>query len=87
MTVPSCDCESWTDDDEGFTLDHEADCPHYYDHLHTAEDIARFRLMIMYWDEQADGSRGTDVKELGHLVAAKMADGVTARAIELGLEQ
>lgn len=86
----SCDCEPYTieyDDDEPDVIDHEAYCPRYYNHLHTAEDIAVFRQCIMIWSERADGLGGDAIFLNHRVVAAKMAIGVTARAVELGLER
>jgi hypothetical protein len=61
-----CDC------DPGPPLEHDADCPHSYDHLSTAEDIAAFRKVLTDW--AAHGS--PEVARLTRI-------GLMARAIEL----
>lgn len=49
----------------------------WYDDMHTAEDVAAARLVLMRWIEHtsndADGMR--------------MAERITARAVELGIEK
>ena len=75
----SCDCEPFTieyDDGEQDTIDHEGGCPRCWDHLHTAEDILNIRRCIMLWS--AEGRSPTVVHD--------MAAGITARAVELGVE-
>jgi hypothetical protein len=63
--------------------------PPNYSYLHTAEDIAVFRQRIMAWSESvAELARQGDPSALDYRqAAARMAAGVTARAVELGLEQ
>jgi hypothetical protein len=60
-----------------------------YEYLHTAEEIAAFRERIMAWSESvAELARQGDPSALDYRqAAAKMAAGVTRRAIELGLER
>ncbi len=77
----TCDCKP-IDIGDGDIIEHEADCPRYYDHVHTAEGITAIRQMLM---------RGDDGNQLRLFVdrptRERMARGITARAVELGLEQ
>jgi hypothetical protein len=85
--VSDCDCEPF-DLGDGEIIDHDGDCPRNYDHLHTAEQIAVFRRYLMLADAHeerrvmAGDSPFSDHRE----VTACMQAGVTARAVELGLE-
>lgn len=47
----------------------------WYSDLDTADDIARAREILMVWSDQGDMD-----------ALARMAEGITERAIELGLE-
>ena len=82
MTTQSCDCEPADADD------HYCDCPRSWDHCTTAADIAATRNIIMRWNETA-AQRHAEGDPFFHNHregAARMARGVTARAVELGLE-
>lgn len=72
-----CDCEPF-DLGDGETSDHDGDCPSNWDHLHTAEQITLLRRFLMI----RAATLPTDPE-----IIARMAAGITARAIQLGLEQ
>jgi hypothetical protein len=65
-------------------LVHNAECPNAYSHLHTAEDIAKTREMWALWKQgqQAGGLPDAFVNGL----IAKVEQGISRRASELGLE-
>ena len=73
---------------DGHVPEHAEDCPRRHAHIHTVEEVSSARLFLMHWDETAarlarhDDSPFRDHRE----ITARMARGVTARAVELGLE-
>jgi hypothetical protein len=88
MITRSCGCEPadvFGDDD---ISEHDGDCPRYWDHLGTAGDIATARDILMRWDENAGRLYAEGNTSFGNHreTTARMGRGVTARAVELGLE-
>jgi len=68
---------------------HDGDCPRFWDDLHTAEDIAAGREMVMVWAENAQHHNHPHVfpDSCGwRETVQELAAGITARAVELGLE-
>jgi hypothetical protein len=86
VTAPACGCEPFGGGD---VSEHDGDCPRNWDHLKTAEDVAAARGILMRWDENAArlAAKG-DASFCRHReTTARMACGVTARAVELGMEE
>jgi hypothetical protein len=81
QTAP-CDCEPITHPD-GHIIEHKPDCPGNYAVLHTAQDITAMREVVMTW---AAGNQ-VDSPEDIQATRERMARGITARAVELGLEK
>jgi hypothetical protein len=79
----TCNCVPITCDD-GVIADHDGHCPRWYDNLHTAADIARARLSLF---DLIAGPRGPIDPDCGQPQRGCMAQGITVRAVELGLEQ
>src|SRR5262249_9450649 len=73
----TCDCDDMGDE----VAEHDGHCPRNYDDLYTADDIAAQRLTIMTFR----GGGTVDI-DCGQTIQGCMALGVTARAVELGLE-
>lgn len=71
MAESICGCEPAPGED----LRHDAECPRNYDDLRGEADIARMRrVLILLLENDPE-------------VTARMAEGVKARAVELGLEK
>jgi hypothetical protein len=81
--MTDCDCEP-IDLGDGEIIEHDGDCPRYWDHLTTAEGIAVVRRYMMMADAPAGPYADPD---LTAEVTARCAAGITARAVELGLER
>ena len=64
-------------------IGHAPDCTRGYDGLHTAEDIAGMREILM----QCTAAHEADNPEDIHAIRDRMAAGITARAVQLGLEK
>jgi len=73
--APPCGCEPVAIGDD-FYSEHDGDCPRAWDHLNTAEGIAVARRYLMM-----KNAHDADLE-----LTMNMADGLTARAVELGLE-
>jgi hypothetical protein len=87
MITHSCDCEPTDLVGDGDIPKHAEECPRRHDHIHTAEDVSHARMFLMRWDETAARlDRGEAPIPNRSEITARMARGVTARAIELGLE-
>jgi hypothetical protein len=88
MIARFCDCEPTDLFGDGGVPEHAEDCPRRHAHIHTAEDVSQARLFLMHWDETAARlvQRGSADLRNHREVTARMARGVTARAVELGLE-
>jgi hypothetical protein len=69
MNMADCGCE---------LPGHWSDCPRAWADLHTAQDIAEAREVLMTWAGGSAASPGA---------VARQARGITARAVELGLER
>lgn len=89
MTAPACACEPIDVFGDGDVSEHDGDCPRYWDHVNTAEDVAMARRILMKWNENAEqlAAAGDTFFDRHRATTARMARGVTARAVELGLEE
>jgi hypothetical protein len=82
MITRPCGCEPTDTFGDGDIPEHAEDCPRRHAHIHTAEDVSGARLFLMHWDETAARNAIPNHSE----IVARLARGVTARAVELGLE-
>jgi hypothetical protein len=87
MITHSCGCEPTDTFGDGDIPGHAEDCPRRHAHIHTAEGVSGARLFLMHWNETAARlDHGEAPIPNRSEITARMARGVTARAVELGLE-
>jgi hypothetical protein len=88
MITHSCGCEPTDTFGDGDIPEHAEDCPRHHAHIHTADDVSRARLFLMHWDATAarHARHGDSAIRDHREITARMTRGVTARAVELGLE-
>jgi hypothetical protein len=61
---------------------HDPDCPRHHADVHTADDVVKYRQYLMDCSAEGTFAEGTSDVDVPAL-----ARGVTARAVELGLER
>jgi hypothetical protein len=83
--TPKCACVPLLTPD--VWLSHEIFCPRNWDVVTTAEQLASRRLALAAWHEQATAAaQGSERRAAVREAVAELAAGLTARAVELGLE-
>jgi len=85
-SAPACACDPADLSGDG---EHASGCPRHWDHLATAQDITDARRVLLLWGESAERrlAEGDTFFARHRETTARMARGVTARAVELGLEE